>query len=540
MKTERQTAQTKKRLERRLAENRRTIAMDPSEVILAAYVKFRPIRECNIQIGPYVRCLVRSHWSAVASGTHDNCSMTLLVDLCQHIVNLSSMTILEAIRPVISDWHRKAPRIYTCVNPEQCLFGINESDVLANLKIILPQCFYSALNTSQCIHCESLDKFIELVATEVTRRVNSRIAVVMGTSILPGSPLAFECNCICFTTLNTMIGLVSQILRCMHQLKCQCTPVSRNSARASTTVALQSNKAMEKPVHMVIEQGPCDIMYCTENKKAIEILTEITKFWRKNVEDESAGHWCEDCDSWSSECSDITYSSNGYADSEGSYDDSVQTSFEELQSSDHTDTQDRSEDLISQASDTEPGCPNKVASQPVSPASPCEDQPEDSAAVPAVSSDMCSSESETLPHDDTKHRLVILLLAGFLLHTQKKARASLCQADFNRVIKNLRDKALGEIKFADIVISSNCQTVKKIYKALFGDLRRHYGSATVLLKTMASQDSAADDLVIQALKTHLTTPAPTPKKNAVVRFFSSVGKAIVKPFNGCFSSSSSS
>lgn len=485
--------------------------MDPSGLIVTAYVKFPPIRLGDLQVGSYVRSLIRNHWSALVSGTHDQRSVTLLVDLCQDVVNLSSMTILESTRSVISDWHRKAPRIYSHVNPAQCFFGIDGSDVLANLKNVIPHCFINALNTVS-IHCESLDKFITLVAREVTGRINSRTAVTMGTKILPVTPPTFECNCISFTTLHTMIGLVSQILRCMQQLKCQCTPESRTSA--STTLALKPNQAKEKPMHMVIEHGRCDISYSTLNKNVMEILTEITEFSRPNVEDERAGYWFEDCDSWSTESFYTGYLSDGYADSEESCDDSVQTSFEELHSSDHLDTQDQSENLISQASDFEP-------------ASPCEDRTDDSTAVPA----------ESRSDDDTKHRLVILLLSGFLLHTQKKARASLHQADFNRVIKNLRDKALGEIKFADIVISSNHQTVK-IYKALFGDLRQHFGSAKVLLKVVASQDPAADDLVIQALKTRLTAPAPTPKKNAVVRFFSSVGKAIIKPFNGCFSGSS--
>ncbi len=524
----------------RSAENHCVISMDPLGLVLTAYVKFPPVRECDIQIGPYVRCLVRNHWSELVSGTHNNCSMTLLVDICQHIVNLSSMVILEAIRPVTSDWHRKAQRIYAHVNPGQCFFGIDNSDVLANLKNILPQSFANALNTMKNIHCESLDKFIKLVAKEVTGRINSRIAVIMGTNIFPVTPMTFECNCISFITLHTMIGLVSQVLRCMRQLKCQCTPGSRTTTRASTILAIEPNQAMEKPERRLIEHGPCDITYSTVNTKAMDILTEITEFWRANAEDESAGYWCEDCDSWSTESFDIGYMSEGYSDTEESYNDSVRTNVEELQSPDHTNTQDQSEDLISQASDTEPGCPNKVASQPVSPASPCEDQPDDSTAVPAVSSDKSSSESETLSDDDTKHRLVILLLVGLLLHTQKKARASLRQADFNRVIKNLRDKALREMKFADIVISLNRQTVEKIYKALFSDLCQHFGSAKVLLKAMASKDLAAGDLLIQTLKTYLTAPAPTPKKNAVVRFFSAVGKAIVKPFKGCCSGNSSS
>lgn len=497
--------------------------MDSIGLQVIAYVKFPPIRDCDINIGPYVRSLVRNYWDAVVSGTHSKCSMTLLVDLCQHIVNMSCTIIQEAIKHVTSDWHRKAPRIFNHVNPRQCFFGINENDVLANMNNTLPWIFADAFNYSTHICCQSLDEFIRLASSEVTGKVNSRIAVLMESHSLPLTA-NLECNCIPFTTLNTMIGLVTQTLRCMHQSNYQCT-VSKNSERATISTAFHHIDAAEKPLHMVIEHGPCDITYSTFNKEAVEILTEITEFWHPTVTDENAWFWCDDLEGWVSNESSNDIGSNWSADDRSPNEEGLpDINSERLQSFEHTDTQNQCENLISQASventDIEPAL--KAASRPV-----------DSTVV---SSDTCSSESD----HDTKHRLVVLLLTGLLLHTTEKARTSLLKADFNKVILELRDKALREIKLADIVINLKHQTVKKIYKALFADLRRELSSAEGLLKAMGSQDPMAEDLVIQTLKTHLTVPAPTPKKNAVFRFFSYLGKATVKLFNGCFSGSSNS
>lgn len=524
----------------RSAENQPTITMDPPGYVVTAFVKFPPIRVFDIHIDPYVKGLIRNYWREVESGRHDRSSMTLLVELCQHIVSLASTIILDAIRPVTSDWHRKAPRIYSHVNPEQCFFGIDESDVLANLKTILPQCFSRAINTSRSIHCESLEEFIRLAAREVTVRVNSRIALIMGSHIVPGMLMTCDCNCISFTTLNTMIGLVTQTVRCIRQVNCQCTSLTEASKADRTNSALNHSQEKEELLRRVIEQGPCDIIYSTLNKKALEILTELTQFARPNTNDNYAGFWCEDSDDWISIVSfdDSDWSTEYNA--EVPEEDSVQSSIEWLQGSNNTYTRDRPVDVISKASDKTtdkgPVCSNNAAPQPVSPALPREGQPDVSTAVPAVSS--ASSESATSSNDDTKPRLVLLLLTALLLHTTKKARTSLLPADFNRVTKNLKDKALGEIVFTDFAISSGRQAVT-IYKALFRDLCLHFGSAKVLLQAMVSQDPTVDDLVVQALKTHLTVPAPTPE-NAVFRFFSSVGKAIMKPCNACLGGSSDS
>ncbi|KAK1882269.1 Magnetosome protein MamM [Dissostichus eleginoides] len=80
---------------------------------------------------------------------------------------------------------------------------------------------------------------------------------------------------------------------------------------------------------------------------------------------------------------------------------------------------------------------------------------------------------------------------------------------------------LGEIRCADVVIGPDPKTVHKICKAMFGNLCQLLGSAEALQEVLESQDPADNALIIRALKTCLTVPAP--KKNVFVRFFSSVG-----------------
>lgn len=134
--------------------------------------------------------------------------------------------------------------------------------------------------------------------------------------------------------------------------------------------------------------------------------------------------------------------------------------------------------------------------------------------------------------------LLSLLFAVLLTHTAKEAQVSLVQIDLDRILKHLTDKVLADISFNDTLINSDIRRFKKIPKALFRDLIRQFGSAKVLLEAMLLQDPAIDNAFVKTLKTHLTAFYLTQKKNTIVRFFSSVCRAIVKPFPACCGSTS--
>ncbi|AWP09247.1 putative high mobility group nucleosome-binding domain-containing protein 5 [Scophthalmus maximus] len=113
----------------------------------------------------------------------------------------------------------------------------------------------------------------------------------------------------------------------------------------------------------------------------------------------------------------------------------------------------------------------------------------------------------------------------------QKAQASMNDAEFDVIFKNLRDKALQQIELRDITLSAhNDTTIKKVYKALFRDLCKKFISAKGLMTAMKLQ--LFDEVIIEALKIHLTMP--TKPKNIVTRFFSSLGKGTMKPFKSCF------
>ncbi len=158
--------------------------------------------------------------------------------------------------------------------------------------------------------------------------------------------------------------------------------------------------------------------------------------------------------------------------------------------------------------------------------------PKPSPAEPVVSSAPVSGSYKVYQN------LLSLLLAVLLTHTAKEAGMPLLQTDLDRILQHLTDKALSDISFSDTLIGSDSRRFKKISMALFRDLRQQFGSAKVLLEAMLSQDRAISNALVKALKTHLAVFSLTQKKNAIVRFSSSVVRAIAKPFTACCGGSS--
>ncbi|KAG7521532.1 hypothetical protein JOB18_000792 [Solea senegalensis] len=119
------------------------------------------------------------------------------------------------------------------------------------------------------------------------------------------------------------------------------------------------------------------------------------------------------------------------------------------------------------------------------------------------------------------YKLLIMVVTELLMCTMKKAQASLCQADFKRIVQTVSEKALQQIKLKDISAS---KALNKTCDALFSDLSQRSHSAKMLLAEL----QRADDVVIKALRSHLT--AQTKKRNAVARIFSSAGRSIKMRF----------
>ncbi|KAG7503814.1 hypothetical protein JOB18_045459 [Solea senegalensis] len=130
--------------------------------------------------------------------------------------------------------------------------------------------------------------------------------------------------------------------------------------------------------------------------------------------------------------------------------------------------------------------------------------------------------NEDLPHlhpqqqDDT----VVFVVTGLLMHSIKKAQATVSQQHFNRTVHMVSEKVLQQIKPSDIAVGTKKD--RHIYKVVFSELSQTFDYTTVLLKL---QDS--DNFIIEALKKHLTMPS---RKTTTTTFFSAVTRAIMKPF----------
>ena len=478
------------------------MTMDDTGLKVAAYVQFPPIKASDIVLAPYVRCLDRNYWDLVKSGIHDEHTRPLLIGLCQHIVDFSSEYILEAIEPVISDWHGKAQQIYELVDSFRCFFGVDENYVLKNLENILPRCFTNSVNIKEMIRYESLDKFIQLIAKEVTARVNYRIAVRVGSNTSHLGSRTYGCNCISFETLYNMIDLVVNILRCMRTMDCKVTPLDRSSEEASGSSTKDDRE----------NKRPCDVTCFTSNEKVKQLLTGINEFppetrnspIKIKVEAKASPSIMTD--------SDTDYES---PPSEVSRDEDEETTDENEQSSDLTDTESENEEdfkeLSAENTDRRPSR---------------EDQPRESEDVQEDYYFARICESLTLSDDDYKEVLVVLVLTGLVLRATEKAGVSLTTEEFNKVISHFKDKALEKINLANILICPKHQTVKKTCKDLFHILLKQLGDLIWQVQATVSDHN----LLIRALETHLTEPAKTKKKKAFARFFPSVRISFKNPF----------
>ncbi|XP_053739612.1 uncharacterized protein LOC128769700 [Synchiropus splendidus] len=458
---------------------------EPKPQVLAL-VKVPLLTVEDVRISAYVRSLVRNHLDELETRPTSEACLTLMVDACHHIVILTCTRILEAIKPVTSHWHRKAPRIFDNVFPEMCVFGVEEKDVTAKMEHVLPRSFARSLGISEVIPCESLDIFIQLVSKEITEKVNSRINLILKTQFFC-YPLKFDCNCIKYTTLVCMIGYAFKILKCLRRKKCECICDHEMSDMEKLTFSSDPKDRMEDGMKLEsidMKLGNYEVTYTSANQKAMEILLDFSDFIRLQGMEENNFSVDNYRTSANEDYPSSSSSENmGLRDEEGSlqYDtDYDESSIESFQSNENSE-----------------------------------------------SSHCVSNTLQSVTDDVKKRELFILLLAGLLLHTQKRAQTILPQSDFNTIVNNLRDKALAsEIHHSDIAVSSTASSVEKCNKALFKDLCGRFGSAKELLRALKTQ--VADDVVIEAFKAHVTMKSSL--LGRVTKFFSRVGKNKPSPF----------
>ncbi|XP_034538885.1 uncharacterized protein LOC117812306 [Notolabrus celidotus] len=465
--------------------------MQRSGLLMTAFVDFPRMKIAKFNVYPLIAPLTELYWDEVVSRKHTKHSLNALVDLCQFIVELTCKHVLDSIHPIVLEWHMKAGRIFSHVKPLECFFGVRESEILYKLKQFINQDFAHALGCRYEIDCKSFDRFLCIAAREVTNRINCTIDAIVGTRALENFPMCLKCNSISSVTLISMIDLLTETLQCcIEEYQCnQCR--SQKQVHIHSSPELKQDK--KKPKHIVILHNLCDVTYSTLDENVFDILTEISLRFRVD-ENHRFGLFIDPHNEWWDLPSFDSSNSDWRED----------------------ETESVTSDQSGSDSGTDAGASSKFSD---------EDAGDESGM----------KNSSTLPEQDMgKHRLVVMLLTGLLLKTTKKAKKSLLMAHFGRIIKNLSDKAMEEIRFSDVVMGSNPDAIKEAIKVLYRDLRKKFDSPEKLLRAMESEDPTTSDVVVGALKTCMYTHVPERKRNPVVRFFKSLGKAIARPFRECF------
>ncbi|AWP05003.1 putative high mobility group nucleosome-binding domain-containing protein 5 [Scophthalmus maximus] len=402
---------------------------------------------------------------------------------CHDVVNSVTEEIMCSIRSIVSVWHSKLQRIHSHVQPEQCLFRVDESYVLENIDHILPQVFARANNTSpSCCSCENMSEFSRLVAKEAAARINYLLAIELRSNTGHLKCRTEESNWIYVENIEAMVDLVGHILHCMCLDKCRCTP---QRGERVNTVPLLDNQG-EEPMQLIRSKWDYEIVYSSSEKAVMDILTEVNN---RPTRRENGG--AGDFDSQAEDgapCEPLRCPGNG------------------------GDAEDSDAEDVSEVAD--------ISEQKQSSGETTDSALWDPSRHPLRDHLDVSSLSESVKN----HKMVVLVLTGLIMRTMQKSQESMNQEEFNTVFKNLTDKAFQKIELGDITMSTdNDKSIKAMYKALFRDLCERFSSAKGLLTVMQLQ--LYDEVIIEALKTHLTKQK-------------TVGKGIMKSFKSRFSGSS--
>lgn len=464
---------------------------------MTACVKCPPILVGEFFL-PEIRTLLRQHKTEILLGIQCR-SMPLLVDVCNNIVSSSYVSILEHIHPILDKWYARAPEIYQYIVPERCFFGIDENDILANVKNVLPKCFIEASRSTDR-SCDSLQEFGRLIAKEVTARINYRVALKMNSS-MSHLKRSYDCNCISYETLHAMIDQLAKTLCCILHNNCNCCAVPRKPGDISTAMLHQ---ILVNTPRVFATAGMCGITYCCPNTEVIRILTAIHEADRHS--DKSEEGWWEALDSndtqdssWTSD--DIHTDSDNAGDRSGP--DYIQMVLEEQM---HAES--------NQPSDSHRVCAQSVG-RDSTPEGPSNTFSTDRTGPTYTTKEVTK---------ETKYATAMITLTALLARVVKKSR-TLVTEDLVTALRELQREVVKGIDIEQIQVTSDSSVVRTMYNSLL----EQYSCPEAVLKALTPQDSPVESAIINSLRTHLTKPAE-PEKNAFTRFFSCLCNKIRKPF----------
>ncbi|XP_071322867.1 uncharacterized protein [Trachinotus anak] len=147
-----------------------------------------------------------------------------------------------------------------------------------------------------------------------------------------------------------------------------------------------------------------------------------------------------------------------------------------------------------------------------------------------------STDSSSSTSDEMTNYLMTALLLRLLTKVPSKTDGSQQPVDIDAITKRLSEAAQDQVNICGSSFGKSKDKLRKINKALTKDLHTEFGSPENLLEAAtASDDTSFDDALVRYLEIHLNAvlSPPKKKKSKVARFFSSVGKALIKPFTWC-------
>lgn len=241
--------------------------MAASELSLIAHVRFPQVSLSKLLFNPKLYSLIRYYM--VETEYESQVDNDFLACFCQEVVSEIVQYIMEQLSPIMTEWLRKRPLIYSLVEGDKCFFGIDDEYVSSNMNVVLPCTLALTRNTAPHAHCGTLKQLNQLMAKEIAMIVNSKVAAEMNSNTFHLGDRSFDCEKISVESGGQMTALARKTLECMRRSDCKCTKQLVEENRSSCIHDEQGKKELNK--HYITHGA---ILYCTSESTLMPILTD--------------------------------------------------------------------------------------------------------------------------------------------------------------------------------------------------------------------------------------------------------------------------
>ena len=467
---------------------------------------------------------------------------------CKQVLELTTREIKKNIKKIILDGKKKSPRIQKN-SPDQSYFGVDEEYVVENMKDNFPQFFSTNSSDESRRYCESVSEFSRLIARETVSKINNRMGLMLRDTS--------EGSCDIPDTFHTMISLIGNMTNCLSS--------------SSTTYSQEEDQDLHKhrgyQVRGISHPRKSEQRGKSDDGSSGDECSDDEHSDHGNDEDENSEDECSDdgygpplvattsinqCDEEDQDPQEdleeaLRVISHHLSDSKESLDSEDENSGDESSEGCDEEDQDPQEDMDEEVriishnfSDSEESFDSddedsgdESSDDGSGDAGKCDakEEPLESICKTSVQPRQASEvqhpgepRKKSTPNLD--HGKMASVISALVIYTIRKAKAPPSLVNGRSLINNLIEKAKQEIK-PDKKISTTLENEKDIHKALFKVLLKKVGNAREILQIMETQ--TCDCVFIDELRILLMSPPPK-KKGSFLRFFSSMGKLLRRPF----------